>query len=370
MSTASSKSRASLRVAAFEETARAGRVAPLSDTSIGEHGPPPQANSWEKQGRATTRSRTPYSPYRLFTAEQWATFRADTPLTLTADEVRRLRSFGDPIDLDEVRRIYLSISRLLSSHVEATQRLFRQRKRFFGSPEDTRQTPFIIGVAGPVSVGKSTTARLLKLLLARWPGSPRVDLVTTDGFLKSNARLEAEGLMERKGFPESYDTGAILSFLEAIKAGEPNVDAPVYSHLSYDVVPEQRAVVDRPDILIFEGINVLQVREPPADGLAVPMVSDFFDFSVYIDAAEHLIHDWYVQRFMSLRDTAFRDPASFFHRYASLPADEAKSVAERLWRDINLRNLRENILPTRPRADLILRKGSDHLIEEVALRRL
>ena len=316
----------------------------------------------------TSRRQLP-SPYRQFTADEWARFRADTPLNLTAEEVRRVRSFGDPIDLREVERIYLSISRLLSAHVEATQRLFRQRKRFFGVPTDTRQTPFIIGVAGPVSVGKSTTARLLKLLLARWPKSPNVALVTTDGFLKPNAQLEAEGLMARKGFPESYDTAAILNFLAAIKAGEPNVQAPVYSHLSYDVT-DRHVVVDRPDILVFEGINVLQVREPPADGLAVPMVSDYFDFSVYIDAEEALIHDWYVSRFMALRETAFRDPASYFHRYAGLPEAEAREIAERLWTDINLVNLRDNILPTRPRADLILRKGADHLVERVALRRL
>ena len=309
------------------------------------------------------------SPYRQFTADEWARFRADTPLTLTADEVRRLRSFGDPIDLDEVRRIYLAASRLLFSHVEATQTLFSQRQRFFGAP-DVRQTPFIIGVAGPVSVGKSTTARLLQLLLARWPGSPKVDLVTTDGFLRPNAELEAAGLMDRKGFPESYDTSAILGFLSAIKAGEPDVEAPVYSHLIYDRVPGERIVVDRPDILVFEGINVLQVREPPADGLAVPMVSDFFDFSIYIDADEAMIQKWYVRRFMALRETAFRDPDSFFHRYAGLPEAEAREIAERIWRDVNGRNLRENILPTRPRADLILRKGADHLVERVALRRL
>ena len=309
------------------------------------------------------------SPYRSFSAAEWARFRADTPLTLTADEVRRLRSLGDPIDLDEVRRIYLSVSRLLFSHVEATQMLFRQRQRFFGAP-DVRQTPFIIGVAGPVSVGKSTTARLLQLLLARWPGSPKVDLVTTDGFLRPNAELEAAGLMDRKGFPESYDTAAILGFLSSIKAGEPDVEAPVYSHLFYDRVPGERIVVDRPDILVFEGINVLQVREPPADGLAVPMVSDFFDFSVYIDADEALIHDWYVNRFMRLRETAFRDPESFFHRFASVSETEALATAERIWREVNLRNLHDNILPTRPRADLILRKGADHLVERVALRRL
>ena len=323
-----------------------------------------------REGAPAEHPRALPSPYRLFTADEWARFRADTPLDLTIEEVRRLRSLGDPLDLNEAERIYLPISRLLSAHVEASQRLFRQRKRFLGVPADTRQTPFIIGVAGPVSVGKSTTARLLRLLLARWPGSPNVAMVTTDGFLKPNARLEAEGLMGRKGFPESYDTAAILNFLAAVKAGEGHVDAPTYSHLVYDVVPDRFERVDAPDILIFEGINVLQVREPPADGLAVPMVSDFFDFSVYIDAEEALIHDWYVTRFMNLRETAFRDPASFFHRYATLPEAEARATAERLWHEINLVNLRRNILPTRPRADLILTKGADHLVERVALRKM
>ena len=214
------------------------------------------------------------------------------------------------------------------------------------------------------------TARILKELLARWPSSPKVDLITTDGFLYPNSVLRRENLMERKGFPESYDIGALLRFLSAIKAGEPNVKAPRYSHLTYDVVPDEFTVVDRPDILIFEGINVLQPRDLPADGKFVPMVSDFFDFSIYIDAEETLIHNWYVERFMKLRNTAFRDPNSFFHRYATISEDAARAIAEGLWENINLKNLRQNILPTRPRADIILRKGSNHLVETVALRKL
>ena len=310
-----------------------------------------------------------YSPYHVFSSAEWARFRADTPLTLTADEVTRLRSLDDPIDLDEVRRIYLSLSRLLSAHVEASQLLFQQRNRFL-SLDDVTKTPFVIGIAGSVAVGKSTTARILQELLARWPSSPKVDLITTDGFLHSNAVLRRENLMERKGFPESYDIGALLRFLSAIKAGQANVKAPRYSHLIYDVLPDEFITVDRPDILIFEGINVLQPRDLPADGKFVPMVSDFFDFSIYIDADESRIHHWYVERFMKLRLTAFRDPNSFFNRYATITEDSARAIAEGLWENINLKNLRQNILPTRPRADLILRKGSNHLVETVSLRKL
>ena len=310
-----------------------------------------------------------YSPYHFFSSEEWSKFRADTPLTLSADEVKRLRSLDDPIDLDEVRRIYLSLSRLLSSHVEASQLLFEQRNRFLNMA-DVNKTPFVIGIAGSVAVGKSTTARILKELLARWPSSPKVDLITTDGFLYQNEVLRRENLMERKGFPESYDIGALLRFLSAIKAGQPNVKAPRYSHLTYDVLPNEFTVIDQPDILIFEGINVLQSRDLPAGGRIVPIVSDFFDFSIYIDADEGLIHNWYVNRFMNLRKTAFRDPSSFFNRYASISEEAALSIAEGLWQNINLKNLRQNIVPTRPRADLILRKGRNHLIDTVALRKL
>jgi len=309
------------------------------------------------------------SPYRRYSAARWAEFRADTPLTLTEDEVFRLRSLDDPVDLDEVRRIYLSMSRLLYSHVEASQSLFEQRKTFLNVDEAIK-TPFIIGIAGSVAVGKSTTARILKELLARWESHPKVALVTTDGFLLPNAVLREHGLMERKGFPESYDVAAVLRFLSQLKAGEHSVRAPLYSHLTYDVLPGEFVTIDRPDILIFEGINVLQVRDLPEDGKMVPFVSDYFDFSIYIDADEDLIHDWYVTRFMRLRKTAFRDPKSFFHRYSELTEDAALTIAEGLWTNINLKNLKENIQPTRPRADLILKKGSDHLVEEVLLRKL
>jgi type I pantothenate kinase len=310
-----------------------------------------------------------YSPYLFFSAQEWAKFRADTPLTLSSEEIDRLRSLNDPVDLDEVRRIYLSLSRLLSAHVEASQLLFAQRRAFFNVQTATK-TPFIIGIAGSVAVGKSTTARVLKELLARWPSSPTVDLITTDGFLLPNEILRRENLMERKGFPESYDVGALLRFLSAIKSGQKDVQAPVYSHLTYDVIPDQFITIDRPDILIFEGINVLQPGKLPSNGKIVPFLSDFFDFSIYIDADEERIHDWYIARFMRLRETAFRNPDSFFHRYSKLSESAARAIGEGLWTNINLKNLRENILPTRARADLILRKGADHLVEEVALRKL
>jgi type I pantothenate kinase len=310
-----------------------------------------------------------FSPYRTFDADRWAEFRADTPLTLTAQDLDRLRSLGDPINLDEVRRIYLSMSRLLSAHVESSQILFQQRKRFLNLDEAIK-TPFIIGIAGSVAVGKSTTARILRELLRRWPSSPRVAHVTTDGFLFPNEVLREKNLMDRKGFPESYDVNALMNFLGAIKAGRGEVRAPFYSHLVYDVVPNEFITIDRPDILIFEGINVLQPRQLPKDGKVVPFVSDYFDFSIYIDADEKLIHKWYVDRFMELRETAFRDPKSFFHRYTTLTQDAALSIAENLWTNVNKKNLVENIVPTRPRADLILTKGPDHLVKEVSLRKL
>lgn len=310
-----------------------------------------------------------YSPYLFFSAAEWAKFRADTPLTLTEEEIGRLRSLNDPVDLEEVKRIYLSMSRLLSAHVESSQLLFRQRQAFFNK-ESAVKTPYIIGIAGSVAVGKSTTARVLKELLARWPSSPKVDLITTDGFLFPNETLRQKNLMERKGFPDSYDVGALLRFLSGIKAGLRDVQAPLYSHLTYDVLAGAFTTIDRPDILIFEGINVLQPGKLPRDGKIVPFLSDFFDFSIYIDADENLIHEWYIARFMRLRETAFRNPESFFHRYSQLSEDAARAIAEGLWNNINLKNLRENILPTRARADLILRKGADHLVEEVALRKL
>jgi type I pantothenate kinase len=308
------------------------------------------------------------SPHRVFTRPEWARLRADTPMTLSAADVDRLRSLNDPVSLDEVEDIYLPLTRLLSLYVEATQGLFHVTKRFLGVNDS--KVPFIIGLAGSVAVGKSTTARILKALLARWPSSPKVELVTTDGFLFPNAILKAEGLMRRKGFPESYDTRALLKFLTDIKAGKGAVDAPVYSHLVYDVVEGETVTIDTPDILIVEGLNVLQTSKLSRDGKAAPFVSDFFDFSIYLDADEDLLHTWYVSRFMRLRETAFRNPESFFHRYSRLPEEDALWIAEDLWQNINLVNLRENVLPTRPRADLILRKGATHRIEDVSLRKL
>jgi type I pantothenate kinase len=309
------------------------------------------------------------SPYRTFTRDEWARLRADAPLTLGAEEVLQLQSLNDPISLDEVIAIYLPLSRLLSLYVAATQGLFKATQRFLLA-ENEGKVPYIIGVAGSVAVGKSTTARVLKALLARWPNTPKVDLVTTDGFLFPNAELTRLGLMERKGFPESYDTGKLLRFLADIKAGKRNVHAPIYSHLVYDMVPGEETVIDRPDILIVEGLNVLQPARLPKDGQAIPFVSDYFDFSVYIDADENDLHRWYVSRFLRLRHTAFRDPLSYFRRYAEISEAEAIEVAEGLWNRINLVNLRENILPTRQRASLILQKGASHRIEQVSLRRL
>ncbi|MBN9010616.1 MAG: type I pantothenate kinase [Rhizobiales bacterium] len=295
-------------------------------------------------------------------------FSREESMTLTAADVARLRSFNDPSSLDDVTEIYLPLSRLLSLYAAATQGLYDATRTFLGTHDGV--TPFIIGIAGSVAVGKSTTARILRALLQRWPNTPKVELITTDGFLLPNAVLRQEGLMERKGFPESYDLPTLLAFLSAIKAGELQVRAPVYSHLVYDIVPGETVTVDRPDILIVEGLNVLQTSRLPRDGRGAPFVSDFFDFSIYLDADEDVIHRWYIERFLRLRETAFRDPASYFHRYAALSESEATATADGLWSRINLPNLRENILPTRPRADLILRKRGDHRVEQVALRRV
>lgn len=308
------------------------------------------------------------SPYRIFSTEEWGKFRANTPLTLSLDEVERLQGMNDHVSMREVIQVYLPLSRLLALYVEANQTLATVSSTFLGTPKV--KVPYIIGVAGSVAGGKSTTARLLKALLARWPNTPKVALVTTDGFLKPNARLQEEGLMDRKGFPESYDRAAILRFLSDVKAGKERVSAPIYSHFYYDVMPGQSVIVERPDILIVEGLNVLQIGSLPKDGRAIPFVSDFFDFSVYIDADEEILKTWYIERFMRLRETAFRDPQSYFHKYASTTDEEALDIATTIWERINLENLKTNILPTRARADLILTKGASHAVERVMLRKI
>ncbi|MXP64431.1 type I pantothenate kinase [Roseomonas sp. M0104] len=301
--------------------------------------------------------------YRKFGRQEWAGLRANTPLSLSGEDIEGLRGLTERLSLDEVVDVFLPLSRLLNLHVAAARSLGLVQDTFLGQP--AARPPYIIGIAGSVAVGKSTFARVLRALLARWPDHPKVELVTTDGFLYPTRVLEERGLMQRKGFPESYDLRRMIAFLSAVKAGEPEVAAPVYSHLSYDIVPGKQQLIRRPDILIFEGLNVLQAA-PGATLLA----SDFFDFSVYVDAEERAIADWYVQRFLLLQRTAFQQAGSYFQRYKDLPQEEAVAVARRIWEEINLRNLRENILPTRERARLVLRKGPQHAVEEIRLRRM
>lgn len=308
------------------------------------------------------------SPYLNFSRDEWSRLRSNTPLTLTETDLAHLRGINDSISLREVEEIYLPLSRLLNLYVAATQSLHAATRTFLG--DQTAKVPFVIGIAGSVAVGKSTTSRILQALLARWPNHPKVDLITTDGFLHPNEILEARGLMNRKGFPESYDRRRLVNFVSAVKAGEPQVPAPIYSHLSYDIIPDQADIVEQPDIMIVEGLNVLQTPDTGAGQQSSVFVSDSFDFSIYVDAEEAHIREWYVERFMTLRRTAFRDPASYFHRFSLLQDPEARRFALDVWEEINGVNLRENILPTRGRARLILEKGADHSVQLVRLRKL
>ena len=323
------------------------------------------------------------SRYLDFDRASWARLRAATPLTLSEDDLVELQGLNERVSIDEVETIYLPLSRLLNLHIAATQTLHKSTDTFLGALP--QPLPYVIGVAGSVAVGKSTFARILRALLARWPAHPHVDLVTTDGFLLPNDVLEARGLLDRKGFPESYDVRRLVEFMADVKAAQGAVHAPVYSHQAYDIVAGQFQVVDRPDIVIVEGLNVLQAgdgrpegrvdgrpdRSPARDSpRARVFVSDFFDFSIYLDAAEPDIERWYVERFLTLRETVFRDPRSYFHRYSALGDAEAIETARDIWRRINGVNLQENITPTRDRARLVLEKGADHAVRRVRLRRI
>jgi len=311
-----------------------------------------------------------FSPYIHFTREEWRQLRASTPLSLSEADVKQLQGINEHLSLDEISDIYLPLSRLLNLYVEATQELYKATSTFLGNKAG--KVPYVIGIAGSVAVGKSTTARILQALLSQWPSTPKVDLVTTDGFLYPNRILEQRGLMKRKGFPESYDIRKLIRFLADVKSGRTKAVAPVYSHLAYDIVPDEFQVVEQPDIVIVEGLNVLQTASADASSAKGPRVyvSDFFDFSLYVDAKESDITQWYVDRFKILRNTAFKNPLSYFHRYSSLTDEESSQTALQIWFDINAVNLRENILPTKTRAQLILEKGSNHLVSSIKLRKI
>ncbi|PKW27418.1 type I pantothenate kinase [Phycicoccus duodecadis] len=307
------------------------------------------------------------TPYVELDREQWSRLREEHPMSLTQDDLARLRGLGDRLDLREVEDVYLPLSRLLHFYVEAVHGLRLATSEFLG--DRPSRVPFVVGVAGSVAVGKSTTARILRELMSRWPHTPRVELVTTDGFLYPNAELERRGLLQRKGFPESYDRRSLLRFVADVKSGMAVVPAPQYSHLTYDVLPEPTEV-RKPDVLIVEGLNVLQPPAPRPDGGSATALSDYFDFSVYVDAPPEHVRHWYVERFLRLRETAFADPQSYFHRYAALSDEEATATATAIWERINEPNLVENIQPTRDRATLVLTKSHDHSVSHIRLRKL
>jgi len=307
------------------------------------------------------------SPFRRFSASEWESLRKGVSLDLNEEELSQLRGLGETVDLREVEQIYLPLSRLLNLYVEGKQSLFGATNAFLGSEQ---KVPFIIGIGGSVAVGKSTTSRILRHLLARWPNHPKVDLVTTDGFLYPNATLLEHNLMDRKGFPESFNTDLLRAFLNDVKSGHKTVDAPIYSHLAYDILPNETVSVSQPDILIVEGLNVLQPARLQEDSDDIPFVSDYFDFSIFIDADRDDVQQWYIDRFLSLKDTAFRKPGAYFQRYADLTKEQAIETATDIWTRINLKNLIENIQPTRGRADLILHKAKNHSIDQVLLRKI
>lgn len=324
---------------------------------------PEQPDEAERDGSGES-----FAAYIRFERDEWAALRSSTPLTLSQQDLVALQGFHEKVSLTDVVEIYLPLSRLLNLHIRSARNLNGVKDEFLGRLVGAR--PYVIGIAGSVAVGKSTFARILQALLARWPDHPRVALVTTDGFLYPNRVLEERGLMHRKGFPESYDRRRMLQFLADIKAGHRRVSAPIYSHQAYDILPDTEQVIEQPDILIFEGLNVLQVDA--LDSLQPPavIVSDFFDFSLYVDAAIEHIEPWYINRFLALQRTVFQDPASYFHHYRDLTEAQAREVAHEIWTNINLLNLRENILPTRERANLVLRKRADHTIGEIRLRQI
>ena len=313
-------------------------------------------------------SKNQNSPYIIFSKEEWADLGFGATLNLTENEITELRGLNEPMSIDEVRDVYLPISRLLNLYISGTEKLFEATNLFLG--KKNLKVPFIIGIGGSVAVGKSTTSRILQALLSKWSNNITVSLVNTDGFLMSNHNLEKRSLMERKGFPESYNLTLLLNFLNSVKSGKANVRAPVYSHLLYDNVPGKFINVNKPDILIIEGLNVLQPAPLPRDGNAIPYVSDFFDFSIFVDADVKNIKNWYIQRFLKLKATAFKEEKSYFNKYSYLSDEEAVNVATSLWEKINYVNLIENILPTRQRAGLILRKSENHSVNQISLRKL
>lgn len=309
-----------------------------------------------------------YSPYLFFTREEWADLRFNTPLTLKEDEVAALQGLNEKLSIDDITMIYLPLTRLLNLYMDASRMLHSVTDNFFR--KNTTKVPYIIGVAGSVAVGKSTTARILQALLSRWPGHPKVEIVTTDGFLYPNAILEQQGLMDKKGFPESYNSKELVTMLARLKSGEPKVKMPIYSHLSYDIIPDQFKVIDQPDIVIVEGINVLQTRRNDDFSIPSVYVSDFFDVSIYVDAKESDIFHWYVERFKMLRDTAFQNPHSYFKRYADFSDAQSTQIATEIWNTINKVNLHMNIKPTMNRANIILHKDSRHAVSSVKLRKV